>query len=245
MDRRTFLKTLASLGAAVSLPANLALAATKEIDAAWEAASGAWDLFEVSEYGTLSYANFEEPQTRREAYWYAGPEDFDANEIERHWHLHERITDMYRDHLHEAAEARAEAVERENEALGSEYRAIEIDLDAINEEVKENWADWFAGATGQTREQINAIIDAWLDEEPDWLNEWEDLYQTGNAQGAAYDHFLRERRDLRDALGIVIIEGECPGSSYFAAELHTDVDEANRIARDKGSSIRFVREGAT
>ena len=62
MDRRTFLKTLTSPGASISLPVNPALAANKEVDAAWEAASLAWDLFEVSEYRRRSYANFEEPK---------------------------------------------------------------------------------------------------------------------------------------------------------------------------------------
>jgi len=68
MDRRTFLKSLASLGTSVALPLNLVAAAQSEIDAAWQTASLAWNLFEVSEFRTLSYANFEEPTTRYEAY---------------------------------------------------------------------------------------------------------------------------------------------------------------------------------
>jgi hypothetical protein len=47
-----------------------------------------------------------------------------------------------------------------------------------------------------------------------------------------------------DALGVVIIEGEHPGSSYFAAELRIPVEEANAIAEENGWTIRFVREGA-
>ncbi|MBS0177041.1 MAG: hypothetical protein JSR64_23710 [Nitrospira sp.] len=41
-----------------------------------------------------------------------------------------------------------------------------------------------------------------------------------------------------DALGIVVIEGDCPGSSYYAAELHTEVEVANRIAAERGWTIR-------
>ena len=39
-----------------------------------------------------------------------------------------------------------------------------------------------------------------------------------------------------DALGVQIIEGDHPGSSYYAAELRQGIDYANQIARDSGSA---------
>ena len=36
---------------------------------------------------------------------------------------------------------------------------------------------------------------------------------------------------------------DCPGSSYYAAELHTEVEAANRIAAERGWTIRFVYDG--
>ena len=42
-----------------------------------------------------------------------------------------------------------------------------------------------------------------------------------------------------DALGVEIIEGEHPGSSYYAAELRQDVDYANQVAREMGLEFRF------
>jgi hypothetical protein len=229
MDRRTFLKTLASLGASIALPINLAAASSEEIDVAWKAATEAWGLFEVNDYGTLSYANYEEPKTRRDAYSFVGASDFDANEIERHWALNERLKDRYREALIEAAE--------------TDITVEEIDYDVIETQVDESWADWFDKASEQERVAIDADIEAWLDEEPDWSNEWEHIYKTGTAQGAAYDHFLREDTEVMDTLDIVIIEGDCPGSSYFAAELHMPIDEANRIAEELGWEIRFVSGG--
>ena len=229
MDRRTILKTLASLGASIALPFDLATASQKEVDAAWQAATNAWGLFEVNEYGTLSYANFEPPTTRRDAYWYAGASDFDADEIERRWSLNERIKDLYRDALIDAAE---------NDPL-----VDAPDLDAIEQRVEEGWAEWFKRAKGADEAAIEAAIDDWLDAEPDWCNEWEALYKTGTAQGAAYDHFLREDPDVMDALNILVIEGDCPGSSYFAAELRMSPEEANEIAEVHGWEIRFIGEG--
>ena len=42
-----------------------------------------------------------------------------------------------------------------------------------------------------------------------------------------------------DALGVEIIEGKHPGSSYYAAELRQDVDYANEVAREMGWEFRF------
>ncbi|AKU11262.1 hypothetical protein AzCIB_1357 [Azoarcus sp. CIB] len=46
------------------------------------------------------------------------------------------------------------------------------------------------------------------------------------------------------ALRTVIIEGDCPGSSYLAAELHLPMHEANQIAAGRGWAMRFIDEGA-
>ena len=231
MDRRTFLKTLASLGASIALPFDLATASPKEVDVAWQAATQAWGLFEVNEYGTLSYANFEPPKTRRDAYWFSGASEFDADTIEGHWSLNERIKDIYRDALIDAAQ---------NDLLVNAP-----DLDAIEKRVEEGWAEWFKRAKGADEAAIEAAIDDWLDAEPNWCNEWEALYKSGTAQGAAYDHFLSEDPDVMDALNILVIEGDCPGSSYFAAELRMSPEEANEIAEAHGWEIRFVGEGQT
>lgn len=229
MDRRTFLKTLLSLGASIAVPFDLAKASMEEIEATWQAVTQAWGLFEVNDYGTLSYANFEEPKTRREGYWYADSSDFDVGEIERHWSLNERIKDLYRDALIERAE--------------SHPLAAEVDHGAIDECVEDSWDTWFKESSGKDREAIENEIETWLDEEPDWANEWEDLYKSGTAQGAAYDHFMLEDSEVMEALGIVVIEGECPGSSYFAAELRIPIEDANEIAQARGWEIRFVAEG--
>jgi hypothetical protein len=44
-----------------------------------------------------------------------------------------------------------------------------------------------------------------------------------------------------DALGVQIIEGEHPGSTYYAAELRQDIDYANEVAREIGLECRFKR----
>ena len=223
MDRRTFLKALASFGASIALPLDLATASDAEIDAAWTEAASTWDLFEVSDYQTLSYANFEQPTTRYEAYGFSDASDVDSPMLESHYDLYDPIQALYREHLLEEGPALDEAV--------------------LDERVEDEWLEWCQQASGTDRTNIHWIIDDWLSEAPDPCQEWESYYKTGDAQGAAYDHFLREDPELMDALGIVVIEGDCPGSSYYAAELHTDVEEANRIAAERGWTIRFVHDG--
>jgi hypothetical protein len=44
----------------------------------------------------------------------------------------------------------------------------------------------------------------------------------------------------RDKLRVRIVEGDHPGSSYYAAELSGDIDEANRAAEAADIPVRFV-----
>ena len=89
MNRRRFLQTLAALGASIALPRDLSARLADQslpppedvIDRAWTLASRQWGLFEVDDYGTLSYANFEEPRTRREIYNANTVADFNVQRI--------------------------------------------------------------------------------------------------------------------------------------------------------------------
>jgi hypothetical protein len=44
---------------------------------------------------------------------------------------------------------------------------------------------------------------------------------------------------MLDALGVVIIEGDHPGSTYFAAELRGEMKVANAVAEREGLPFRF------
>lgn len=60
---------------------------------------------------------------------------------------------------------------------------------------------------------------------------------------SAYRFFSNmDYADLR-TLGVKVIEGECPGSSYFAAELRIPIDEANARAEAAGIDVRFRLKG--
>ena len=46
-------------------------------------------------------------------------------------------------------------------------------------------------------------------------------------------------QNILEELGIVIVEGCHPGSTYYAAELRNDVANANMTARKLGLKYRF------
>ena len=224
MNRRTFLKTLVALGASLPLPLDLLAATESEVDATWERVRDVWGLFEVDDYGTLSYANFEEPQTRFDAYGINDAWELEASDIARNPNL--------------AYEAQCHY-----EAL-LEERLQDADADEIAELAESGWEGWLESCSPEERVDLDRMLNDRLAESPDWSgHEGELLYQGATAQGGAYQYFLQRDYDELDALGVVIIEGEHPGSSYFAAELRIPVEEANAIAEENGWTIRFVREG--
>jgi hypothetical protein len=59
------------------------------------------------------------------------------------------------------------------------------------------------------------------------------------AQGAAL-RFWRDGDLDPDDFGMVIVEGEHPGSSYYAVELRESVEYANEVAQRLGAPVRFV-----
>jgi hypothetical protein len=45
--------------------------------------------------------------------------------------------------------------------------------------------------------------------------------------------------EMLDALGVVIVEGDHPGSTYFAAELRGEMNVANAVAEREGLPFPF------
>ena len=81
-----------------------------------------------------------------------------------------------------------------------------------------------------------------------WLRKpweaWEENYVvTPTGQEVALRYFDHMNRAALNTLGVKVIEGECPGSSYYAAELRRPIAEANRAAEAAGLRVRFVRPG--
>ena len=107
----------------------------------------------------------------------------------------------------------------------------DVDPDALREWLQADPENVVAAATSLRR---------WLDDTS--LNE-ED-YDAADlngvtAQGAAL-LFWRDGDLDPDDFGIVIVEGEHPGSSYYAAELQESIEYANEVAERLGAPVKFV-----
>jgi hypothetical protein len=91
-------------------------------------------------------------------------------------------------------------------------------------------------------ERLPARLADWLEDEPDWALE-EDYFAPWFRQHVgALEYFndLGFSRGALKELGVRIVEGEHPGSTYYVAELRLPIDEANRRARELGIPVLFV-----
>ena len=220
MERRAFLKTLATLGVSLSLPADLAAAPDSVIDRVWERTADQWSLFTVDDYGTLCFANFREPETHRDVFDLPPVHSLTAEHVAGCYPLECFVVDE----CDRAATARGLS-EQEAEDFAYEF-----------------WRDWFDGLSPADRTRMNQAIERWLDDAIDWEFEGDWIYEVATAQGAAYRFFLGwDWREL-ERIGVAIIEGEYPGSSFFAARLRKTPEEANNLAIEQGLPMRFVSE---
>ena len=92
---------------------------------------------------------------------------------------------------------------------------------------------WITQLSQPAFAQLQADADDWASAPP------QDVEPDGQA------HALNYFRDLdpaiRDLLGVSIIEGQHPGSDYYAAELDIGAEAANQIATEHKIPIRFFQ----
>ena len=85
------------------------------------------------------------------------------------------------------------------------------------------------------------VVQEWLTQPVDW--DQSDYFPADwHGTGRAYQFFGQMDPEVLDALGVVIVEGDHPGSDYFAAELRSEIDEANAKAWELGLPLRFRSE---
>lgn len=185
--------------------------------AAPQSEAGYVRVFEVDSHGTLFEADFVEPKTRLDAF------------------------DLRSDFF---ASADSVLVEMEHcEPLS--WKVVWMYDDNHREQPadrEETAREWLVQMTPEEfAVAIRMPLERWAHEAPDWCQEDEHI---PTAQGAAMRYFENEP-EMCDLLGVEIVEGEHPGSSFYAAVLEGDVDSANEAARKAGLAIRFVREGST
>jgi len=202
-------------------------------------------VFEVSGDGTLRMAHFAEAQTRAEFYdsvvgdWSRSPKDL-ANDMDACEPLAWAVHSIYSDFR---SELEAKLLDMQRAGSGNKAAIAELasSLEALPEEPEEGAADWLVSLTSKEFEdRVVPEINQWFGEAPNWGWEDEHLPQEATAQGVALLYFSDMAEEDLEALGVDLIEGEHPGSSYYAAELSGDIEDANRAAEAAGIGVRFV-----
>mgnify|MGYP001461362828 CR=1 FL=1 len=204
-----------------------------------------WVEFIVGEGGTLSMSGTPVPEARYEVYehiaddWQASAQDlFDAmDQCEPlAWAVHaiyEEVREQVESSLKLAVAQRAFNQPRIN--------ALAKRLSRMPDDPSEAAGEWLLALSDEEFDQlIVPVIRDWFDAAPDPIHETDYLPDTATPQGLAMTYWQQAEAALREALGVVIVEGEHPGSTYFAAELTQPVDLANQRALALKVPIRFV-----
>ena len=202
--------------------------------------------FEVDgDSGTLSVANFAQLTTRSEFYediadsWEDSPQElFDAmSECQPlAWEV-QSIYSEIRDEIESALD------DAQSNASAHQLRitALKKRLANLPEEPEEGAADWLLSlTTDEFESRVTPTIERWFDDEPNWGFEEDYLPSGWSAQGVAFNYFSNLDSSTLDLLGVVIVEGDRPGSTYVAAELKIDITDANALAVTHRLDIRFV-----
>jgi hypothetical protein len=123
-----------------------------------------------------------------------------------------------------------------------ERRRLVILAAQLRHDPDTGWRDWVTHEGDPGLASFKELIQDWLDDDINWdESDWFDNNWSG--QSASLHFFTKLDREVRKSLGVVIIEGEHPGSSYYAAELKGDIVQANQAAQELGLDFRFRAEG--
>jgi hypothetical protein len=249
ISRRQFLKLASGIGLAVAVaPLTLEAASTTALKRVWWQANQTPLLFDVTEYGTLSVADYPDPKTRSDAYdlsadWNTSPTAVALavdSCIPLSWFaadLHREALDQKLDSLHD----------RFYPAIGCPG-AVQIILSNF----RKSWGDsdcpfvvqeWLENLNQNEFDSVVLEITKWLAAEPNWISEYEYFGDMADGQSAALNFFRDVDLESLSGIKIDIVEGEHPGSTYYAAELMMDTAEANAIALREDVPLRFRSVG--
>ncbi len=203
--------------------------------------------FIVESYGTLRMANFVEPKIRSEFYdfissnWSESPA-YLSDAMEECQPLAWAVQSIYTE-VRDEIQSDLDDISEKIGHLKKRFAALTARLKKMPEEPEEGTETWLLSlSTTEFQEHVVPEIEKWFNDPPNW--NWEDDYlpRGGTSQGAALEFFHYMASNDLDVIGVVIVEGEHPGSTYYAAELKIDVDAANKAAEDASIPVRFKRD---
>lgn len=191
--------------------------------------------FIVRASGTIDSKEYISPTTREDAFDFGSYDLQDAESlVERANDIHPVMWELQRQyeeyHLKKLEKLKSD---EEKEAYEEEWPEY------ADEEIAEKWV---LQLSEQEFKGLRSQMEKWAESEPDMSSDETDYFVIpSSGQDYAYKFFQDHTEpEVLDELGIEIVEGEYPGSTYYAAELSIPVEEANAKAEKAGIPIRFV-----
>jgi hypothetical protein len=247
ISRRQFLKLASGIGLGLAIaPLKLEAASTATLNQVWQQANQTPLLFDVAEYGTLSVADYPEPKIRSDVYaidshWNESPATL-ALAAESCIPLSWFAADLHREAIEQKLDSISESL---HELLGcsdaTQKIMANIRQSCGDSDCPEVVEEWLSNLKQAEFDSVVQDIDRWLAAEPNWTHECEYFEEWADGQRAALNFFRGIDLDSISGIHIDIVEGEHPGSTYYAAELAMDPEEANTIAAHEGIPLRFRR----
>lgn len=195
--------------------------------------------------GTLKPAGFKEAETRAEFYddlvdqWERSSPDL-AYAMDELQPLAWAVQSIYSD-IRDDLEARIDNASEENKPDSKKIAQLKVRLASMPEEPEEGVADWLRTIDGEYfASYVVPRIRQWFSDPPNRNFEDDYLPESATGQGWALDYFRNMDRDSLKLIGVVIVEGDLPGSTYYAAELRGGIEKANKAAKRSGLNVRFV-----
>ncbi len=202
--------------------------------------------FEVAAGGVISMPGIAQPKARYQVF-----EQIDPSAV----HSSEELIDLvaacepllerFREHgqrlvrHHDQARVPSETlVDRLLRPAAQGHAAQRLIMRALREDPQEGWRDWIELRGDAGLQEFQELIREWLAEPIDW-DEIEHFDTFWNGQAAALAHFDDLPGASLRALGIRIVDGEHPGSTFCAAVLRGCVEAANSAAEQLGLDCRF------
>ena len=190
-------------------------------------------IFRVRQGGTIESAEYGTPTTRGEAFAFGTYElqsvrrlVAQANEIQPiMWELQRQYREYHQKKLGEFE------TDDEIEAYTKEWPEHADEVLAGN---------WVLQLSDKEFKKLRTQMEEWAKSEPNRMDETDYFRIPADGQDCAYKFYLDYAEpEVLDELGIDIVEGEHPGSTYYAAELSIPIEEANSRAEKAGIPMRF------
>lgn len=114
-------------------------------------------------------------------------------------------------------------------------------LRALRDDEDDGWQRWIEFSGDTHLEHFKSLVEDWLASDIDWA---EEAYFDAGYSGQDVAKRLLEDLPMHilKALGVVIVDGEYPGSTYSAAQLRKSVTQANDVAQLLELPIRFSQQ---